>query len=135
MNSTEWIATVVCVLLGYALVSWLSDRQARHEERMRQAFDGATETGSNESERTRTPDCEIERDQSQESWFEVLEVPPSASWEHVRSAYRQKIQQYHPDRLEGMAPELHRIAVERSQRLNAAYAEAKRVKVPGDTTG
>lgn len=127
MSGVEWVVIIVCAMLGYGLVSWLSSRQARHEETMRHAAD-ESEGQSNRQEERHSREQRANSHPQQESWFHVLEVPPSASWEQIRSEYRKKIQQYHPDRLEGMAAELRQLAVERCQRLNAAYEEAKRLK-------
>lgn len=57
---------------------------------------------------------------------EVLGVRPDASPQEIKSAYRDKIAQYHPDRLEGMAPDLLALANERTRELNDAYARLRR---------
>lgn len=128
MSGVEWLVIITCALVGYGLVSWLSNRQARHEESMRHTADGQAGSQSSRQEEADSRKQQANSHPGQESWFQVLGVSPSASWEQIRSEYRKKIQQYHPDRLEGMAAELRQLAVERCQRLNAAYEEAKRLK-------
>lgn len=59
-----------------------------------------------------------------EKAYELLEVPPSATAEAIRSAYLELVKVWHPDRFQGDAP-LFRKAEERQKRLNAAYAAIK----------
>jgi hypothetical protein len=62
----------------------------------------------------------------EDDWWTVLEVLPDASLNDIRRSYRRKIQQYHPDRVAGFAPEVRQFAETRSKILSAAYAEAMR---------
>jgi DnaJ-domain-containing protein 1 len=64
--------------------------------------------------------------QSPTEWWRVLEVAPSATKEEIVRNYRRKIQQCHPDRVTGLAPEFLELAEEHSKALNAAYAQAIR---------
>jgi hypothetical protein len=59
-------------------------------------------------------------------WWTVLEVSPDASAKDIRRSYLSKIQQYHPDRVAALAPEVRESAERHSKALNAAYAEAMR---------
>jgi hypothetical protein len=62
----------------------------------------------------------------EDKWWTVLEVSSDASASDIRRSYLCKIQQYHPDRVAGLAPEVRELAERRSRTLNAAYAEAMR---------
>jgi uncharacterized membrane protein len=62
----------------------------------------------------------------EDKWWTVLEVSPDASANDIRRGYLRKIEQYHPDRAAGLAPEVRESAERRSKTLNAAYAEAMR---------
>lgn len=53
----------------------------------------------------------------------VLGVAPEASEAEIRRAYQEQIRIYHPDRVAGAAPELQRLAEERTKQINRAYAE------------
>jgi DnaJ-domain-containing protein 1 len=66
--------------------------------------------------------------QSLTEWWRILEVAPSATKEEIVHNYRRKIQQCHPDRVAGLAPEFLELAEERSKALNAAYAQAMRAQ-------
>ncbi|MBI3179245.1 MAG: J domain-containing protein [Deltaproteobacteria bacterium] len=58
--------------------------------------------------------------------YEILGVPANASQDEIRSAYQRLIQQYHPDRVEQMGPELRDLALRRTKEINAAYERLKR---------
>jgi len=53
--------------------------------------------------------------------YRVLGLTPEASDQDVERAWRRMISQYHPDRLEGAAPELRRQAEGRAREINRAY--------------
>jgi hypothetical protein len=63
---------------------------------------------------------------SGQSWWEILEVGPSADDTVVRDAYLAKSKQCHPDRVSGLAPDIIRVAETLTKRLNEAYEESKR---------
>jgi DnaJ-domain-containing protein 1 len=64
-------------------------------------------------------------DPPERSPYEVLDVSPGASQEEIRAAYQKLVQQYHPDRVAGMGPELRELAEKHTKELNAAYAALK----------
>ncbi|QDH71070.1 J domain-containing protein [Marilutibacter alkalisoli] len=57
--------------------------------------------------------------------YAALGLDERASDDEVDRAYRRLIAQYHPDRLEGAAPELRQQAEARARELNAAYDRIK----------
>jgi DnaJ-domain-containing protein 1 len=61
-----------------------------------------------------------------ESWFEILEVDSKATLDEIKSAYKKKISQYHPDKVSSLGPEFTLIAEEKTKQLNTAYAEAEK---------
>lgn len=56
--------------------------------------------------------------------YGVLGVPPYASWEAVRQAYKDLVRVWHPDRFQS-DPELQRKAAQQLQRINEAYLTLK----------
>ena len=56
----------------------------------------------------------------------VLGVSPEATAGEVRAAYQRLVQQYHPDRVSGMGPEIIAVAEQRTKEINAAYAALRR---------
>ena len=53
--------------------------------------------------------------------YRVLGLTEEASEAELDLAYRRLIGQYHPDRLQGAAPELRRQAEAKAREINAAY--------------
>lgn len=53
--------------------------------------------------------------------YMVLDVDPSADDETIRRAWQRLVSQYHPDKLEGVAPELRAQADEKLREINRAY--------------
>lgn len=58
--------------------------------------------------------------------YAVLGVTSSASPDEVRKAFRERAQQYHPDKVAHMAPEFREMAEQKMKQINDAYARIKR---------
>jgi hypothetical protein len=61
-----------------------------------------------------------------EDFHRILGVKKGASHDEITQAYLAAIKKNHPDKMAGMAPEFIRLAQERTQKINAAYAHLKR---------
>ena len=70
------------------------------------------------------PPADINGEESDESWFNVLGLSHSAAVEEVKEAYKALIKQNHPDRVHGMAPAFMHLAETQTKKLNAAYRYA-----------
>ena len=85
-----------------------------------------------QEERDAEPQFQRERQQvtaqSQPEWWEILEAAPGESKEEIARKYRRKVQQCHPDRVAGLAPEFLQLAEERTKALNVAYEHAMRTR-------
>ena len=53
----------------------------------------------------------------------VLGIPRSASADEVQSAYRARMQEYHPDKVAHLGVELQTLAHEKSQEIQRAYRQ------------
>ena len=51
----------------------------------------------------------------------VLGVSPGASQEEVKTAYRLRMQEYHPDKVAHLGPELRILAERKAKEINEAY--------------
>ena len=60
------------------------------------------------------------------SAYEVLGIQSGASPEEISSAYRKLVQQYHPDKVADLGPELRAVAEQRMKEINTAYQELKK---------
>ncbi len=55
--------------------------------------------------------------------YEVLGISRPASRDAIQSAYRARMQEYHPDKVAHLGEELQELALEKSQQIQRAYAE------------
>jgi hypothetical protein len=65
----------------------------------------------------------------------VLGVGVGASQQEMRTAYREKISQYHPDKVAALGPELKALAEEKTKEINRAYSLLVREPKKGTTRG
>jgi DnaJ-domain-containing protein 1 len=61
-------------------------------------------------------------------WYDILQVPASASPAEIRDAYKHLISKYHPDKVDSLGQELKDLAGQKSQEINAAYQEGLRAR-------
>ena len=113
MSTAELLTVIFGLLLGYGVISrWLGRQQSPG----RDPVNGEDATGSDDPH----------REWIRAHCHEILGVSPDAPFEAIYSAYRSKVHQYHPDRTEGLGPELRSLAARKIEDLNAAYAWAMR---------
>jgi DnaJ like chaperone protein len=60
-----------------------------------------------------------------DSAYRILEIPPEASDEEVRKAYRRMAAKYHPDKVSHLGEDVQRAAKEKFQQLNQAFQDVK----------
>jgi len=53
--------------------------------------------------------------------FQILNIQPTDDISVVKKGYHEIIKLYHPDRLEGLGPELRQLALEKTRDINEAY--------------
>lgn len=56
-------------------------------------------------------------------WYQVLGISSGASITEIKLAYRQKITQYHPDKVASLGEEIRHIAEHMSRQITVAYRE------------
>jgi DnaJ-domain-containing protein 1 len=104
MGSGDLIVTVLAGLVGFAVIWFLMS-----------LIGSKFSTGGAPDQASGKPD-----------WAEILEVSPNATAEEIRSAYWRKIQEYQPERLNALGPELRRLAEQRLREINSAFEAAER---------
>ncbi len=57
--------------------------------------------------------------------YKVLELEKTASQQEIKSAYKKKVSEYHPDKVENLGPELKTLAMEKTIEINKAYEMLK----------
>jgi curved DNA-binding protein CbpA len=55
------------------------------------------------------------------SYYEMLDLPPSASGDDIKKAFRQQIARYHPDKVQHLGKEFQDMAADRAAELTEAY--------------
>lgn len=55
------------------------------------------------------------------NYYDVLGVTPTATFEEIKAAYREKAKQYHPDKVSHLGTEFQELAERRMKELNEAY--------------
>ncbi|MBW2062488.1 MAG: DnaJ domain-containing protein [Deltaproteobacteria bacterium] len=58
--------------------------------------------------------------------YEILGVKPGASDEEIRTAYRQAVQLYHPDKVSHLGPELKDVARRKFLEIHEAYEKLRK---------
>lgn len=112
MSNNDWYVVIVLALVGY----WGTSALIRFFKKE----NDWTSTQSNHYESTSPPKG------GDGVWYLVLDLPPTASIDQVKAAYKRKISMYHPDKVSTMGPEFNEIAQRKTQQINAAYDEAVR---------
>jgi uncharacterized membrane protein YkvA (DUF1232 family) len=55
--------------------------------------------------------------------YEVLSIPPSATREAIRAAYKARMKEYHPDKVAFLGEELQELAHRKSLEIQKAYEQ------------
>lgn len=97
-----------------------SDSSSSHQQ-------SANNSGQSHQSRQKEEQKPEEKDIST-SWHRILEVPQSASADDIAKSYKQKIRQYHPDKVASLGPELQELAEKKSKEINTAYDYAIKLK-------
>lgn len=58
--------------------------------------------------------------------YDILEVTRSASPEAIKTAYRARMREYHPDKVAHLGDELQKLAHEKAQQIQRAYEDLTR---------
>jgi DnaJ domain/Protein of unknown function (DUF1232) len=104
---------VLILLVRYIIRLW---RQPSSAERP--SGDSAHQTGGAREEKEQTGPRPREAPKDP---YDILGVPPHASQEEIRSAYRKLAGRYHPDKVAHLGTEFQELAERRFKEIQAAY--------------
>ena len=82
-------------------------------------------TGRAKPQARETPASPPPRREPPNSPYALLDIPRTATFEEIKQAYRQRIAEYHPDKVANLGVELRRVAEEMTRRINNAYEQLK----------
>jgi hypothetical protein len=114
LTAGNFTIVAVCGIVGFGVVWFILLLRTRY-------------FGQNDGKITNEDD-EAGRSRQPSEWFQVLEVSQGAAIDEIRAAYRKKMMQYHPDRVEALGPEFKLLAEIRSREINRAYEAACRLR-------
>ena len=106
-------------------------RTARNTE---QAKSGTTKkadhkrTADERQEKKNSRNRDTSKGATSESAYQILGVDSNASWEDIQMAYKDKIKQYHPDKLSHLGEEFSSLANEKFLEIQAAYNRLKAIR-------
>lgn len=96
-----------------------NEQQSAQEESAFQEGEDAQDENAEDEE------TEIKEDfnDQDDHFFQVLKIPEDSprDFNSIKSSYRKKIAQYHPDKVSAMGPEIQEVAEEKAKEINEAY--------------
>ena len=63
--------------------------------------------------------------QREKRYLKILDLQGKVTVEQIKKSYRKRIAEYHPDKVQNMAPEIRKLAERRTTELTEAYAYLK----------
>jgi len=119
MSTDEVITVIICLSLGYWIVSKvIGNRPTDQQKEQQNQHSESSQDEPNASNST----------SGSSDWYEVLNVAPTASSDEIRNAYKTLIKQYHPDKVSHLGTEFHSIAEQKSKELTNAYQTGMRIR-------
>ena len=73
---------------------------------------------NNQNDKPQDPDPEIKDEQY---FAKILELKDNYTFDDVKTSYKNKMKDYHPDKVASLADEFRELAEEKSKILNEAY--------------
>lgn len=78
------------------------------------------------SEHETTKDDISSHTSSHQDAYTILGVRRGDNFDEIRRAYRERMKEYHPDRVAGLGSELRELAERKAKEINMAFEELKR---------
>jgi DnaJ domain len=103
---------------------WEHRQLERRQGERRQGEQWRQKGRSRGEERTRG-NTGTRNDAEPRTWWEVLEISERSTFEDVKTAYRTKIKECHPDKVMGLAREFQELADRKTKEVNLAFRQAR----------
>jgi DnaJ-domain-containing protein 1 len=129
MSSDEMLVVAGGLFFGYLIVHFALNRKVSKnkntQEKSNSSQKKTDQEDSSQKSNSQNPDKD---DYVPISWFSILEVSESATFDEISLSYKRKIRQYHPDKVAALGKELRELAEFKSKQINSAYEFAKKLK-------
>jgi len=105
------IIGVIIYLLRYGKLPYFSGKNGKYFN----AFINMFNTNKNQSANTKQTNT------NKKNPYEILGIRTNATKDEIQAAYRQKVKQYHPDKVSHLGEELQKVANEKFIEIKNAY--------------
>jgi hypothetical protein len=79
------------------------------------------------NERETPKDEDSSRKSSHQDAYTILGVRRGDTFDEIRRAYRERMKEYHPDKVAGLGSELRELAERKAKEINMAFEELKKM--------
>ena len=95
-----------------------SEKDEKHDN-----SSSSDESKTDNDEENNDADSISEIEENDEQFFQVLQITEDSprDFDSIKSIYRKKIAQYHPDKVAAMGPEIQQVAEQKAKEINEAY--------------
>ena len=95
-----------------------SEKDEKHDN-----SSSSDESKTDNDEENNDADSISEIEENDEQFFQVLQTTEDSprDFDSIKSIYRKKIAQYHPDKVAAMGPEIQQVAEQKAKEINEAY--------------
>ena len=97
-----------------------------YRKRLREYAARATQESEGRDERERSSSAQAEAPKSSVDPYRTLGIDSSASGEEIRSAYKARMHEYHPDKVAHLGEELQKVAHRKAVEIQRAYEQLQK---------
>ena len=97
-----------------------------YRKRLREYAARATGESEGQHQQERSSGAQAEAPKSSFDPYEILSIDSSASGDEIRSAYRTRMHEYHPDKVAHLGEELQKVAHRKTVEIQQAYEQLRK---------
>ena len=94
-----------------------------YRNRLRKFAARTTQESGGQDRRERTSPGQAAASEGSFDPYEVLGIPPSATRDAIRAAYKARMKEYHPDKVDHLGEELQELAHRKTLEIQKAYQQ------------
>lgn len=100
----------------------LKSQNASEDDELKRIID---ELSSDNKSKDTSNENEVSQENTAFDHYKELGLTSSATIDEIKTAYREKINEYHPDKVQNMGKEIKELAQDKTIRINQAYSKIK----------